>query len=141
MKTTKVLLYEMNWPTAKDYFIKNDIAIIPVGSNEQHGPSNPLGTDYLIAKSIAEETATRTGVLCLPVIPFGVSAHHKQFWGTISISPSIFKEYVKAVCLSLMYYGVQKIVIASPLFITFSCALEPNICTKTIIKTGSELQI
>ncbi|NWG10595.1 creatininase family protein [Candidatus Bathyarchaeota archaeon] len=109
----KVLLHEMSWTEAKEYFAKNDIALLPVGSNEQHGPQNPLGTDHLIAKAIAEETAKRTGVLCLQVIPFGISPHHKQFWGTISISPKIFKQYMKEGCLSLNYYGVKKIVIVN----------------------------
>lgn len=109
----KVLLHEMSWPEAKGYFAKNDIAILPVGSNEQHGPANPLGTDHLIAKSIAEETAKRTEVLCLQVIPFGVSPHHKQFWGTIFISPKTFKKYVGETCLSLNYYGVRKIVVVN----------------------------
>lgn len=109
----KVLLHEMSWQEARKYFAKNDIAIVPVGSNEQHGPANPLGTDHLIAKGIAEQVAKRTGTLCLQVIPFGVSSHHKQFWGTIFISPEAFKKYVKEVCLSLKYYGVQKIVIVN----------------------------
>ncbi len=107
------MLHEMNWAEAKKYFAKNDIVILPVGSNEQHGPHNPLGTDHLIAKAIAEETAKKAGVMCLQVIPFGVSSHHKQFWGTVFISPSTFKSYVKEVCLSLNYYGVSKIVIVN----------------------------
>jgi len=109
----KVLLHEMSWVEAKEYFARSDIAILPVGSNEQHGPQNPLGTDHLIAKAIAEETAKRTGVLCLQVIPFGVSSHHKQFWGTIYISPKIFRNYVKETCSALNYYGVRKIVIVN----------------------------
>ena len=72
-----------------------------------------MGTDHLIAKGIAEEAAKRTGVLCLQVIPFGVSSHHKQFWGTISISPRTFKKYVKETVLSLNYYGVRKVVIVN----------------------------
>ena len=113
MKALKVMLHEMSWTEAKEYFVKNDIAILPVGSNEQHGPQNPLGTDHLIAKALAEETAKRTGVLCLQVIPFGVSSHHKQFWGTIHISPKTLKKYVKETCLSLNYYGVKKILIVN----------------------------
>ncbi|MGQ9530791.1 MAG: creatininase family protein [Candidatus Bathycorpusculaceae bacterium] len=109
----KVLLHEMNWIEAKEYFTKNDIALLPVGSNEQHGPQNPLGTDHLIAKALAEEAAKRTGVVCLPVVPFGVSSHHKQFWGTIYVSPKTLKKYVKEICLSLNYYGVKKIVIVN----------------------------
>lgn len=109
----KVLLHEMSWVEAKEYFSKKDIAIIPVGSTEQHGPANPLGTDHLVAKAIAEAAAKRTGVACLPVVPFGVSSHHKQFWGTMYVSPRVFKEYVKEVCLALSYYGVKKIVIVN----------------------------
>ena len=107
------MLHEMSWTEAREYFKKNDISILPVGSNEQHGPQNPLGTDHLIARAIAEETARRTEVLCLQVIPFGVSSHHRQFWGTIFVSPRTFKNYVKDVCLALNYYGVQKIVMAT----------------------------
>jgi creatinine amidohydrolase len=103
----------MSWVEAKEYFAKNDIAILPVGSNEQHGPHNPLGTDHLIAKAIAEETAKRTAVVCLPVVPFGVSSHHKQLWGTIYISSKAFEKYVKETCLALKYYGVRKIVIVN----------------------------
>ncbi len=113
MRPSQVLLFEMSWPEAKRYFSKNDIAILPVGSNEEHGPANPLGTDHLIAKAIAEETAKRTGVLCLQVIPFGISSHHKQFWGTVFISPKSFKKYVRDVCSSLTYYGVRKIVVVN----------------------------
>ena len=113
MWVLKVLLHEMSWPEAKEYFAKSDIVILPVGANEQHGPANPLGTDHLIARSIAEETAKRTGVLCLQVIPFGVSAHHKQFWGTIFISAGTFKRYVGETCLSLSYCGVRKIVVVN----------------------------
>ncbi|MGA2768354.1 MAG: creatininase family protein [Candidatus Bathyarchaeia archaeon] len=109
----KVLLHEMSWSEAKEYFTNNDTVILPVGSNEQHGPANPLGTDHLIAKSLAEEVAKRTGVLCLQVIPFGVSSHHKQFWGTIFISPKTFKKYVEETCLSLNYYGVRKILVVN----------------------------
>jgi len=109
----KVLLHEMSWPEAKEYFTRSDIAILPVGSNEQHGPQNPLGTDYLIAGALAEETAKRTGVVCLPTVPFGVSSHHKQLWGTVFISPGVFKEYLKEACLALSYYGVKKIVIVN----------------------------
>jgi creatinine amidohydrolase len=113
VEVLKVLLHEMSWAEAKKYFAKNNMAILPVGSNEQHGPQNPLGTDHLIAKALAEETANRTGVVCLQVIPFGVSSHHRQFWGTVHVSPKTFKKYVKETCLSLKYYGVNKIVIVN----------------------------
>ena len=107
------MLNKMSWTEAKAYFMRKDIVIVPVGSNEQHGPQNPLGTDHLIAETIAIETAKRTDILCIPVVPYGVSAHHRQFYGTISVSPKNFKRYVQDVCLSLNYYGVSKIVVVN----------------------------
>lgn len=107
----KVLLHNMSWMEAKEYFRTSDIAILPVGSNEQHGPANPLGTDHFIAKVLAEEAAKRTGVVCLQVVPFGVSGNHRQFPGTVFISPEVFKEYIGDICMSLHYFGVNKIVV------------------------------
>lgn len=104
---------ELDRSKGKEYFGKNDIAILPVGSNEQHGPHNPLGTDHLITKAIAEEAAKRASVVCLQVIPFGVSVHHRQFCGTIDISPIAFENYVKDVCLSLRRWGAKKVVIVN----------------------------
>lgn len=103
----------MSWVEAKEYFSQKDVVILPVGSNEQHGPQNPLGTDHLIAEAIAEEAAERTSVVCTRVVPFGVSSHHRQFWGTIFIPPEVFKNYVKETCLSLGYYGVRKVVVVN----------------------------
>jgi len=111
MKNT--LLHEINWVDAKKYLTKSDVVLLPVGSTEQHGPQNPLGTDHLIAKELAERASNKTNVLCLPVVPFGVSSHHRQFWGTIFIPSRVFSEYVKHVCLSLSYYGIKKVVIVN----------------------------
>jgi len=106
-------LHEFSWVRAKEYFQASDIVLLPVGSTEQHGPQNPLGTDFLIARSLAEEAAKRARVVCLPVVPFGVSSHHRQFWGTIYVAPEVLKAYVHDVCLSLHYYGVRKIVVVN----------------------------
>jgi len=106
-------LHELSWVGAKKYFHSNDMVLLPVGSTEQHGPQNPLGTDHLIARSLAEEAAERTGVLCLPTVPFGVSSHHRQFWGTVHVTLETFKDYVRDICISLKYYGVQKIVVVN----------------------------
>jgi creatinine amidohydrolase len=109
----KFLLGEMSWVQAKEYFKKSDIVILPVGSTEQHGPANPLGTDFLIAGRLGEEVAKRVGVVCLPVIPFGVSSHHRQFWGTVFVSPETLRMYVKGVCLALKYHGVGKVLVVN----------------------------
>src|SRR4030065_2296278 len=58
----KVLLSEMSWVEAKEYFSKNDTVILPIGSTEPHGTHTPLGIDFLIAKAVAEETTKSSSV-------------------------------------------------------------------------------
>lgn len=104
-------LWELSWEEAKAHFQNADTAILPVGANEQHGPQNPLGTDFLVAEALAKEVSSRTGILALPVVPFGVSSHHRQFHGTIAISPPVFRAYMKDVLSSLRRYGIRKVLV------------------------------
>lgn len=107
------LLAYMSWVEAKDYFSRSDTAILPVGSTEQHGPHNPLGTDHLVAYRLAAEAGRRTGVLVLPPIPYGVSIHHSTFPGTVWVGEEAFKRYVGDVVRSLAEHGVRKVVVVN----------------------------
>ncbi|MHA2250749.1 MAG: creatininase family protein, partial [Candidatus Kariarchaeaceae archaeon] len=87
--------------------------LIPIGSTEQHGPQCPLGTDFIIAETLAREAARRSDVLCTPTIPFGVAAHHQNFKGTIFIKEPVFKYYIKDVVNSLIFHGAKKIILVN----------------------------
>ena len=108
-----VQLAEKSWPEAGKLFEETDVAIFPVGSTEQHGPHNPLGTDHLIAARMAFEVGERTGVPVLPVVPVGVSAHHRQFPGSLWVSPDIFRGYVREIVLSIASHGVTKFLVVN----------------------------
>lgn len=108
---TKTSIYSMSWKEAEEYFSTHDLVILPIGSNEQHGPQNPLGTDFLIAEAIAEELAKRTGFASLRCIPYGVSFHHMHFPGTIAVDEFIFMNYVYEVLKSLSKWNVKKVLI------------------------------
>ena len=106
-----VQLAEISWTDAEKLFKDTDVALLPVGSTEQHGPHNPLGTDHLVAEALSQAVGEKTGVPVLPVIPVGVSEHHRHFSGTLWVSPSIFGDYVKAVALAAASHGIRKILI------------------------------
>jgi creatinine amidohydrolase len=108
-----VQLAEKSWPEAEKLFGEIDVAILPVGSTEQHGPHNPLGTDHLIAARMAFEVGERTGVPVLPVVPVGVSAHHRQFPGTLWVPPDVFRGYIKSIVLAAASHGVKKFLIVN----------------------------
>jgi len=98
------------WPDLESYFESESLAIVPLGSTEQHGPHLPEGTDHLIAEGFAREAASRTGYLCTPTINVGVSPHHRQFPGTMWVDPSVFRDYVESFSRNLAYHGIDRIV-------------------------------
>ncbi|QLD88341.1 creatininase family protein [Natronomonas salina] len=98
------------WPDLETYFEEESLAIVPLGSTEQHGPHLPEATDHLIAEAFAREVADRTGYLCTPTVNVGVSGHHRQFHGTMWVEPPAFREYVASLTRNLTYHGIDRVV-------------------------------
>ena len=98
------------WPDLGSYFEAESLALVPVGSTEQHGPHLPAGTDYMIAESLAREAADRSGYLCTPTITVGVSPHHRQFPGTMWADAEPFRDYVESVTRNLAYHGIDRVI-------------------------------
>jgi len=105
-----VQLAEISWEDAERVLKESDVALIPVGSTEQHGPHNPLGTDHLVAAAFSRAIGNRTGVAVLPVVPVGVSEHHRQFPGSLWVPPPIFRDYMRSLALAAASHGVRKVV-------------------------------
>ena len=103
-------LADETWPDLESYFEAESLALVPLGSTEQHGPHLPEGTDHLIAEALAREAAERTGYLCTPTITVGVSAHHRQFPGTMWVDPPAFRTYVESLTRNLTYHGIDRVV-------------------------------
>ena len=70
------------------------LALIPIGHTEQHGFHLPLSTDTLIIEALSGLAA---GALedcwCLPVFPYGVSMHRREFPGTLTVDPRAFEDF------------------------------------------------
>ena len=98
------------WPDLGTYFEEESLAIVPLGSTEQHGPHLPEGTDHLIAEALARAAADRTGYLCTPTINVGVSPHHRQFHGTMWVDAPAFRDYVESFSRNLTSHGIDRIV-------------------------------
>ena len=103
-------LADQTWPELESYFADESLAIVPLGSTEQHGPHLPEGTDHVIAEALAREAAARGEYLCTPTITVGVSAHHRQFPGTMWVDAPAFRDYVESLARNLTYHGIDRIV-------------------------------
>ena len=73
-------LAKMTWEEARDLFVPQAVAILPVASTEPHGPHLPLDTDVTIALAQARRavrawdgrTAPVRGLPCRAVTPLQV---------------------------------------------------------------------
>ncbi|MBU0640922.1 MAG: creatininase family protein [Planctomycetes bacterium] len=108
------VLGELTWPEAKRRFQEVDVALLPVGAIEQHGPHLPLDTDAFDAEYLARrvaESCTDPKPILLPLIPYGVSYHHEDFSGTISITNETLSRLTYEVGLGAARNGITKLII------------------------------
>ncbi|VVC05132.1 2-amino-5-formylamino-6-ribosylaminopyrimidin-4(3H)-one 5'-monophosphate deformylase [uncultured archaeon] len=89
---------------------KKPIAIIPIGSIEQHGPHLPVSTDSDIISHIAKKVSEKTGFLLLPTIEYGVSFEHHPFFN-MSLSSSTLARVLMDLCVSLSRNKITGILI------------------------------
>lgn len=89
------------------------MALLPIGSFEQHGPYLPLVTDTLIATVISESISRQHNSFQLPALAFGCSHEHSDFPGTVSISASTLNTIVNDVIDSLKSQGIRGLVIVN----------------------------
>ena len=105
---------ELKWPEAGILLNNVDTALLPVGATEQHGPHLPLDTDTFDAEYLAREVASSfpdLKPLVLPTIPYGVSYHHMDFSGTISVTNETLTKLVYEVGISAAHHGIKKLII------------------------------
>jgi creatinine amidohydrolase len=91
------------------------VALLPVGSTEQHGPHAPLATDALNAEVVATAAADAhdDDLVVAPPVPVGVSEEHRQFTGTLWVAPDTFRAYVRDVVASLASHGWDRVVVVN----------------------------
>jgi creatinine amidohydrolase len=102
--------------TTTDFHETNtpEVAVLPTGATEQHGPALALGMDFLAAEAFARGVGRdRSDTVVLPTVPVGVSEHHRQFDGTLWVPPEAFEAYVEGIVTSIASHGVRKVVVVN----------------------------
>ena len=89
---------------------KKQIAIIPVGSIEQHGPHLPISTDSDIVTEVAKKISEKLGYLLLPTLNYGVSFEHAPFFN-LSVRESTLRTVLTDLCMSLLSNNIKTVFI------------------------------
>ncbi|HEY3418569.1 MAG TPA: creatininase family protein [Armatimonadota bacterium] len=87
------------------------LAILPLGSIEQHGPCLPIGTDWLVAGYVAKEVARELEAWLLPAQPFSSAQEHQDFPGTISLRPATLAALITDIVDSVGRCGIPGLAI------------------------------
>jgi creatinine amidohydrolase/Fe(II)-dependent formamide hydrolase-like protein/7-cyano-7-deazaguanine synthase in queuosine biosynthesis len=104
----------LTWPDAAARLKQVDVALLPVGATEQHGPHLPLDTDAFDAEYLAMRVAEACDAphpLVLPAIAYGISYHHDDFPGTVSITNDTLSRLIYDIGMSAARNGIRKLVI------------------------------
>ncbi len=105
----------MSWTELAGLRDRIELVLIPIGSTEQHGPHLGLGQDHLIAQAFCERAARRLAprLLALPAIPWGISDHHMNFAGSMTLRPETFMDLLEDVVLSMRHHGFRRFLIVN----------------------------
>ncbi|WP_435179343.1 creatininase family protein [Actinacidiphila sp. bgisy145] len=89
------------------------VAVLPVGSYEQHGSHLPLVMDIAIACVLVREIAAAYPVLPLSPVTIACSHEHGTWPGTVSISARTLHAVITDIAQSLEASGILKLVVVN----------------------------
>ena len=95
-----------------------DVALLPVGSTEAHGPHLPLSTDSIISTEMARRAAIQLRTLnvrasILPCLDYAITEFSKDFAGTISIRKETFQNLLRDIAENLASQSVRLLCIVN----------------------------
>ncbi len=102
----------MNWMQLESYLERDDRAVVPLGSTEQHAYLS-LGVDSILSEGIAVEAAEPLGIPVFPVVNYGLTPYFRAYPGTVSLRLDTYLGLVRDVLDSLAGAGFKRILLVN----------------------------
>ena len=103
---------EMSWQQVEDYLKTDDLAVLPIGSTEQHAGLS-LSVDSILAERVAVEAAAPLGAPVFPVLAYGVTPYFLAYPGSVSIRVDTYVHIIRDILDSLKAQGFRRIFIVN----------------------------
>lgn len=103
---------EMNWMQVEAHTRRDDRALLPVGSTEQHAQLS-LCVDAILAERVAVEAAETLKVPVFPVINYGLTPSFVDYPGTVTLKLSTLCAVIIDVLDGMVRSGFRRIVIVN----------------------------
>jgi len=102
----------MNWQQIEAWLAKDDRAVVPLGSTEQHAQLS-LSTDTLLAEHVSLDAAEPLGVPVFPAIAYGITPLFRAYPGTVCLRVETLLALMRDVLDSLAAAGFRRILIVN----------------------------
>src|SRR5213082_2199751 len=99
---------EMNWMMVEEYLKRDDRALLPLGSTEQHAYLS-LSVDSILAERLAVEAAEPLDLPVFPVLAYGITPYFRAFPGTITLRTETFLRVVREILDAVAEHGFKRI--------------------------------
>ena len=103
---------EMNWMQVRDHVARDDRAVLPIGSTEQHAYLS-LCVDAILSERVAVEAAAPLNVPVFPVLNYGLTPSFVDYPGTVTLKLSTLIALVKDVLDGIARSGFRRITIVN----------------------------
>lgn len=103
---------DMCWMQVEDYLRRDNRAVLPIGSTEQHAQLS-LMVDCILSERVAVDAAEPIGVPVFPGVSYGVTPYFMAFPGTVSLKVDTFIRVIGDILDSLAAHGFRRIVIVN----------------------------
>ena len=103
---------DCNWMQVEEYLRRDDRAVLPLGSTEQHAYLS-LSVDSILSEQVAVEAAEPLGVPVFPAMPYGPTPSFMAYPGTVSLRLQNYLAVVRDVLESIAAHGFRRIVIVN----------------------------
>src|SRR6187455_2417564 len=101
---------DMNWMQVRDHAARDDRAVLPLGSTEQHAYLS-LSVDSILSEQVAVDAAEPLGVPVFPAMPYGPTPSFMAYPGTVSLRLQNYLAIVRDVLDSLAAHGFKRVLV------------------------------
>ena len=103
---------ECNWRQVEQYLSRDDRAILPLGSTEQHAQLS-LSVDSILSERVAVEAAEPLGIPVFPVVAYGLTPYFMAYPGSISLRTETYIRLVGDILDGMRAQGFRRILIVN----------------------------
>ena len=109
--SARYMLHEWSSKKAADYLKRNDLAILPIGNVEMHGPLLPLGCDTFNAYAVSLLLAQAWDAVVMPPVNYVFCGATGPWPGSINVGPEASITFMKEIARAAMRAGFKRVIL------------------------------